>query len=123
MKILCAGASFLLLTGSALAGPLDGRWALAQQDCTQPPGTSDRVPMAIAGNEIKFHESSCVLSRLEAIGEGNAAWRVTRICSAEGESWSIDSIFALDRDPAGDSRQLIEIGLEDGNVIVRKSCR
>lgn len=118
----CIGAAAILASGAAIAGPLDGRWALDSEDCARQPGTSDRVPVTIAGDTMDFYESACEIGQIEPIGEQDAAWRVSRTCGGEGERWTVRSIFAIDRDTAGTPRQLIEIDLDDGFVIVRQYC-
>lgn len=114
---LVAGTS-----SATAAGPLDGRWGLSVDDCRRAPGTSDRVPVVVAGNRMDFHESVCEIAAIEPIGSQNAAWRVSRTCRGEGENWTVRSIFAIDRDIAGTPRQLIEINLDSGYVIIRQRC-
>jgi hypothetical protein len=43
-------------------------------------------------------------------------------CRGEGEEVTRRSIFGLDRDVDGNPRQLVEIDLGDGMVIVRQPC-
>jgi hypothetical protein len=112
-----AGAS-----GTAVAGPLDGQWALERQDCTVSPGTSDRVSLAITDTRMEFYESACEMTAIEPIGSQGSAWRVTRTCRGEGETWTVSSIFALAPQPAASPRQLIEIELENGYVTIRHQC-
>ena len=71
---------------------------------------------------MDFHESVCEIAAIEAIGAQGAAWRVTRACAGEGEKWTVRSIFAIDRDMAETPRQLIEIDVDNGYVIVRQHC-
>jgi hypothetical protein len=117
-----ATLAVLFMSASAVAGPLDGRRALSRDDCRRAPGTSARVPLSIAGNRMDFYESVCEIAAVEPIGAQDAAWRVERSCGGEGESWTVRSIFAIDRDAAGAPRQLIEIDLDKGYVIVRQHC-
>lgn len=112
-----AGAS-----GTAVAGPLDGQWALVPQDCQVAPGTSDRVPLVISDKRMEFYESACGISAIEPIGTQESAWKVTRTCRGEGETWTVSSIFAVAPQPAASARQLIEIDLENGYVTIRHQC-
>jgi hypothetical protein len=117
-----ATVALLVAATAAAAGPLDGRWGLSRDDCRRAPGSSDRVPVTIAGNRMDFYESVCEIAAIEAIGARDAAWRVARSCRGEGESWTVNSIFAIDRDISGTPRQLIEINLDSGYVVVRQHC-
>jgi len=118
----CLAASLTLVIAGADAAPFDGRWAMTIGDCGVAPGMSDRVPLSIAGDTFEAYEGRCVIASLEAIGAQEAAWRVTRTCSGEGETWTVSSIFAIDRDATGAPRQLVEINLDEGFVIVRQHC-
>lgn len=113
----------VVLAGTAIAGPLDGRWAMSRDDCRLDPGTSDRIPVTIADDRMDFYESICEISAIEEIGGQASAWRVARECRGEGEVWTVSSIFAIDRDADGAPRQLIEIDLNEGLVIVRQHCQ
>jgi hypothetical protein len=117
-----AAVVVFVVSTAAAANPLDGRWGLSRDDCRRAPGTSDRVPVTIAGTRMDFYESVCEIAAIEAIGGQDAAWRVSRNCRGEGESWTVRSIFAIDRDIAGTARQLIEINLDSGYVVVRQHC-
>jgi hypothetical protein len=115
----------LLLTGaaSAVERPFDGRWGLDAESCALAPGTSDLVPTVIANDEIQYYESHCRIEAVEPIGgENTSAWRVRLSCSGEGETWTSNEIFAIDYGNEGRRRQLIEIDLEDGFVVVRQAC-
>lgn len=112
----------MVVSTAAVAAPFDGRWALDSDDCRNRPGAGDRVPVTIARNRMDFYESACEISALEAIAAQGSAWRVTRTCGGEGETWTVRSIFAVDRDMAGEPRQLIEIDVDNGYVIVRQHC-
>lgn len=114
--------AFLAISGAAFAGPLDGRWAMTPEDCGLAPGMGDRVPLTISGDMFKAYESQCTIAGVEEIGGLDSAWRVTRTCSGEGDTWSIRSIFAIDRDATNAPRQLVEIDLDEGYVIVRQYC-
>lgn len=85
-----AGAS-----GTAVAGPFDGQWALERQDCAVSTGTSDRAPPAITNSWLEFHESAYEISAIEPIGSQETAWTGTQTCCVEGETWTVSSIFAL----------------------------
>jgi hypothetical protein len=120
-----ASAAAAILLFASIAGAtalLDGRWAFSREDCQRAPGTSDRAPLTIAGNRLDFFESVCEIAAIEAIGTQDSAWRVERTCSGEGERWTVRSIFAIDHDTTGSPRQLIEINLDTGYVIVRQRC-
>lgn len=71
---------------------------------------------------MDFYESACEIAEIEAIGTQDLAWRVERSCRGEGETWTVRSVFAIDRNIAGNPRQLIEIDLDNGYVIVRQHC-
>jgi hypothetical protein len=115
----------LLLAASASAAerPFDGRWGLDAETCALAPGTSDLVPAVIANDEIQYYESHCRIEAVEPIGgENTSAWRVRMTCSGEGETWTSESIFAIDYGTGDRRRQLIEIDLEAGFVDVRQAC-
>lgn len=123
IRALVSTVVLVAMSAAATAsGPLDGRWALSQDDCRRDPGSSDRVPVIIAGDRMDFYESACEIAAIEAIGTQDSAWRVSRTCRGEGENWTVKSIFAIDRDIAGTPRQLIEINLDSGYVFVRQHC-
>jgi len=117
-----AAATMLLVSATAIAGPLDGRWAFSHDDCARAPGTSDSVPLTIADNRMDFYESVCEIAAIEAIGTEGTTWRLSRVCRGEGETWTIRSIFAIDRDAAGAPSQLIEINIDNGHVTIRQHC-
>lgn len=123
----CVAAFFLtpLLAGPALAGPVpfEGRWGWTADACDLAPGESDMVPIEIGDGAIDYYESACTIDRVEPVGAGDgAAWTVTTSCSGEGETWTTRSIFAIDDRGDDSRRQLIEIDLESGFVIVRQEC-
>lgn len=118
----CLVAAIMVVSVAAVAAPFDGRWALDRDDCRSSPGSGDSVPVTIGGNRMDFYESTCEIGAVEAIGAQDSAWRVTRTCGGEGETWTVRSIFAIDRDAAGAPRQLIEIDVDNGYVFVRQRC-
>jgi len=119
---VCLAAAIMVVSTAAGAAPFDGRWALAGDDCRNEPGSGERVPVTIGGNKVDFYESVCEIGAIEPIGAQESAWRVTRTCRGEGETWTVRSIFAIDRDTAGSPLQLIEIDVDNGYVIVRQHC-
>jgi hypothetical protein len=103
--------------------PFDGRWGFDPDACALQPGESDLVPTVIAHDEIQYYESHCRIETVEPIGGAeSSAWRVRLSCSGEGETWTSEEIFAIDYGIDGRRRQLIEIDLEDGFVVVRQAC-
>lgn len=103
--------------------PFDGRWGLDAGSCPLQPGESDLVPTVIANDEIHYYESHCRIESVEPIGgENTAAWRVRLSCSGEGETWASEQIFAIDYGTGERRRQLVEIDLEYGTVVVRQAC-
>jgi hypothetical protein len=103
--------------------PFDGRWGLDAESCALQPGESDLVPTVIADDEIHYYESHCRIESVEPIGgENTAAWRVRLACSGEGETWTSEEIFAIDYGAGERRRQLVEIDLEYGTVVVRQAC-
>ena len=115
----------VLSTVTALAEgrPFDGRWGWTAEDCALQPGDSDLVPIEIGNDEMHYYESHCRLDAVEPVGgEATAAWRVTRTCMGEGETWSDEVLLALEYGADERRRQLIEIGLGDGSVTVRQAC-
>jgi len=125
MRRLAVLAALPLIAGAALAEPLpfDGRWGWNVDTCALARGESDMVPAVIANGEILYYESLCTIESLEPIGgEGGSAWRVSLSCGGEGETWTEESILAID-DGAGERRrQLIDIDTESGSVTVRQDC-
>jgi hypothetical protein len=121
--IVAAMAS--LIPGAAFAEPMpyDGRWGFGLDTCALKPGESDMVPTVIADGEIDYYESYCTIDSSEPIGSPDgAAWRVKLSCGGEGETWTSESIFAID-DGAGERpRQWIDIDVASGSVIVRQEC-
>jgi hypothetical protein len=113
----------LAAPASATERPFDGRWGFDAEACALQPGASDLVPTVIANDEIQYYESHCRIEAVEPIGgEGTSAWRVRLSCSGEGETWTSEEIFAIDYGIDQRRRQLIEIDLEDGFVVVRQAC-
>ena len=113
----------LAAPASATERPFDGRWGFDAEACALEPGSSDLVPTVIADDEIQYYESHCRIEAVEPIGgEGTSAWRVRLSCSGEGETWTSEEIFAIDYGIDQRRRQLIEIDLEDGFVVVRQAC-
>ena len=114
---------FLAGAASAVERPFDGRWGFDAEACTLQPGESDLVPTVIAHDEIQYYESHCRIETVEPIGGAeSSAWRVRLSCSGEGETWTSEEILAIDYGIDGRRRQLIEIDLEDGFVVVRQAC-
>ena len=119
--------AFLALTvasGPTMAevGPFDGRWAWDPAICANQRGTTDMIPSDFAGNEILHYESACTITSLTPIGTMGEAWEASMSCSGEGETWERDVTYALSRDEDGNPKLLIEIGRDDGMVIVRHFC-
>ena len=113
----------LAWAASAVERPFDGRWGFDAEACALEPGSSDLVPTVIANDEIQYYESHCRIEAVEPIGgENTSAWRVRMTCSGEGETWTSESIFAIDHGTGDRRRQLIEIELADGFVDVRQAC-
>jgi hypothetical protein len=118
-------AAVLAMLGACPAaadGPFDGRWAWDPSICANERGSSDMIPSDFVGNEITHYESQCTITRLVPIGTMGEAWEASTSCSGEGEVWERDVIYALSRDEVGNRRLLIEIGRDDGAVIVRHAC-
>lgn len=114
-----------ILAGAARAEtlPFDGRWGWTAEACDLAPGESDMVPIEIGDETIDYYESACTIGRVEPVGSGDgSAWTVTTTCSGEGETWTAQSIFAIDDRGDGSPRKLIEIDLEAGYAIVRQEC-
>ncbi len=123
VPVLIVALSFC--AGAALAEPMpyDGRWGFGLDACALEPGESDMVPTVIADGEIDYYESHCTIDSSEPLGSPDgSAWRVTLSCEGEGETWTSESIFAID-DGAGERpRQWIDIDVASGSVIVRQEC-
>ncbi len=103
-------------------GPLDGHWAMAREACTNTENNGDIVPTVIEGNAITYFESACTITDMTPIGTQESAWRVKTDCSGEGETWSQELIYAIDRDPNGKPLQLVEVDMQEGYVIVSQYC-
>lgn len=114
-----------LAAGAALAepGPFDGRWGWDAAACAIGPGEGDGVPIEIGDGAIRYYESECSIDRVVPLGNGSGpAWTVTTTCSGEGETWTSESVFAIE-DRGGDTpRRLIELDMEAGFVVVREDC-
>jgi hypothetical protein len=123
MRRVAIGTLWFVLAGSSalVAGPLDGRWSLDAEFCKSDAAT-DAVPVVIDDKEIQYYESRCTMTGTKPIGSAGSAWRVATLCHGEGEEWQGDTIFALDRDSEGTPRQLVEIDMDTGDVVVRQSC-
>lgn len=126
MRHAALAVALLLPAGAIAAEPLpfEGRWAYDLESCSVQPGESDMVPTIIADGRIDYYESSCTIDSVEPIGSGNgSAWTVKLSCGGEGETWSSESIFAVE--DMGDEtrpRQWVDIDLASGFVIVRRAC-
>ncbi len=123
----CAAALVLapLFAGTALAEPMpfDGRWGWDAAACAIGPGEGDGVPIEIGDGVIRYYESECSIDRVVPLGNGaGPAWTVTTTCSGEGETWTSDSIFAIDDRGEDNPRQLVELDLEAGFVVIRQDC-
>lgn len=125
MRLIAGLILVPFLAGGALAQPLpfDGRWGWNVDACAYKAGESDMVPVVIANGEIQYYESHCTIERIEPVGlDGGTAWRVEMACGGEGETWTAESILAID-DGAGERRrQLIDIDMDSGAVTVRQDC-
>ncbi len=104
------------------AGPLDGRWAFEADICANEPGSGDLIPTVIHDGKIDYYESHCDILEITQIGEQGSAWRVRMTCRGEGEVSTAESIFAIDHGNNERRRQLIEIDLADGIVVVSQAC-
>jgi hypothetical protein len=113
----------ILLSGAAAASPIDGRWAWSSEGCNVAEGSGDVGPNVFSGDTLRYFESECKIVKIEPIGDQAAAWRAQTQCSGEGEEWTNDSVFAIDRDSDGNARQLVEVDMEDGFVTVLQACK
>ena len=113
----------ILLSGAAAASPIDGRWAWNSEGCSVVEGSGDVGPNVFSGDTLRYFESECKIVKIEPIGDQAAAWRARTQCSGEGEEWTNDSVFAIDRDSDGNARQLVEVDMEDGFVTVLQACK
>jgi hypothetical protein len=123
MRTLAVAAVALLLSGAAVASPFDGKWTLNPKACSN--ADRDDGLATIADKKITYWESECTITKIAPIGEGDPAsvWRVETACSGEGENWTKDSVFAIDRDAEGAARQLVEIEMNEGYVVVLQACK
>lgn len=124
MRRLALPLLLAALASPALAeeGPFDGRWAWDPAICANERGSGDLVPSEYRGRIIEHYESRCEITSLTPIGTMEQAWDATLACAGEGEEWTGNVIYALERDEDGRPRLLIEIGRDDGMVIVRRFC-
>ena len=126
MRVLSTAAASLLIAvfvvPALAAGPLDGRWAYDAEICANEPGSGDLVPTVIHDGKIDYYESHCEILEINHIGAQGSAWRVRSTCSGEGEVWTGESIFAIDHGNNERRRQLTEIDLADGIVMVSQAC-
>jgi hypothetical protein len=114
--------AFAALGEAALATPFDGRWVWDKSICANQPGSGDVVASVYEGDTVSHYESRCTITKTTPIGTQESAWEIEMNCSGEGEEFALRSIFGLDRDVDGNPRQLVEIDLDDGMVIVRQRC-
>jgi hypothetical protein len=122
MRLLMLAAVFAVAAGPAAATPFDGRWVWDKSICANQPGSGDVVASVYEGDTISHYESLCTITETKPIGTQESAWEIEMKCSGEGEESVLRSIFGLDRDRDGNPRQLVEIGMDDGMVIVRQRC-
>lgn len=122
MKGLIFAVGLVALGGTAVATPFDGRWVWDKSICANQPGSGDVVASVYEGDTISHYESLCTITKTTPIGTQESAWEVEMTCSGEGEQADLRAIFGLDRDADGNPRQLVEIDLDDGFVIVRQRC-
>lgn len=71
-----------LLPGLAAGQGLDGTYA---PDCADPASDSR---LTIAGPEVRFHESTCILTDPVAVRGMSGAVLHDLACTGEGESWT-----------------------------------
>jgi hypothetical protein len=123
MRVPFAWLMLMIAVSPAMAqSPLDGRWAWSPEICGNSVDGGEAVPSLFAGNEIDHYESRCTITSLTPIGTSGAAWNAAMDCTGEGEEWSRNAIFAIDRDEDGAPRLLIEIDRDEGYVVVRHWC-
>jgi hypothetical protein len=95
------------------------------QACDVAENSGDVGPGVFAGDKMTYFESECTITKISPIGEREPAsvWRVETACSGEGENWTKDSVFAIERDANGIARQLVEIEMNEGYVVVLQACK
>lgn len=122
---ITAAFALFLSAAAAIAGPLDGRWAYDPKACDVAENSGDVGPGSFAGDKMTYFESECTITKISQMGKGEPAsvWRVETACSGEGENWTKDSVFAIDRDADGTARQLVEIEMNEGYVVVLQACK
>ena len=119
MKRFPVALVFLLGATPALAdGPFDGKWAFDTRSCA----SNEDDTVIIGDGRVTYYESECDIGGVEPIGDSGAAWRAQLTCAGEGETWTNETIFAIDRGTGEERRQLIEINMADGWVVVRQPC-
>ncbi len=124
MRVVSTASLFLagFVVPAIAAGPFDGRWAFDAEICANEPGSGDLIPTVINDGKIEYYESECEILEVTQIGAQGSAWRVRTTCRGEGEVWTGESIFAIDHGNNERRRQLIEIDLAEGIVVVSQAC-
>ncbi len=83
MKCTLLATLLLLAPSISFSAPADGQYDLA--DCIDP-YSDGRV--ALSGNQLAFHESSCVLTDATPMRGIDAGVLYDATCSGEGETWT-----------------------------------
>ena len=120
-RILATAFGLALGATAAMAQTAEGIWALMPEDCGKgfEPGN---MVVDLEEGYVAFYESDCTIESWDAIGEAGAAWQAVLNCAGEGETWTVNAIFALDMPFDGAPIRLVEIDLDDGFVIGRYGC-
>ncbi len=120
-RLLVTVLGLALGSTAAMAQTANGIWALLPEDCDGgfPPGN---MVVDLKEGYIAFYESDCTIESWEAVGIWDAAWRAELSCTGEGETWTVNALFAIDAPFDGAPIRLVEIDLDDGFVTGRYGC-
>ena len=83
-----------LLALPAVAGSIQGTWAMKPEYCS---GAYPETQVRISGTEIGFIETTCELTNATALRDMPEAKLYDMVCSGEGESWSERAFIGTDQ--------------------------
>lgn len=115
-------ATLLLAAPAAAHGPFDGYWAEDPEWCGEDMFYSRNSPLMLDLPLIQGYFGECVIETFEPVAEGGDAWRAGLSCSGEGQEWTDERLFAVDRDDDGAPQTLVEIGLGDVRLRILHLC-
>lgn len=94
MRTLPVAALAILLSGAAVASPIDGHWAWSSEGCDVAEGGGDVGPNVFSGDTLRYFESECTIMKIEPIGNQDVAC-LARGNAMPGRGRGMDERFGL----------------------------